>query len=60
MPLCLDFYVLHLHVCLVHERHQIPSDKLHTLDDEDVHPLSLVPQLMMMIIGLISCQQMLS
>jgi predicted small secreted protein len=26
MPLCLDFYVLHLHVYLIHERHQIPLE----------------------------------
>ena len=39
MPLYFNFYVLHLHVYLVHERHQIPSDKPHRLDDADAHRL---------------------
>jgi hypothetical protein len=43
MPLCLDFYVLHLHVYLIHERHQTPSDKAHRLDDADAHPPFLNP-----------------
>jgi hypothetical protein len=33
IPICLDFYVLDLHVYLTHERHQIPSDRPHKLDD---------------------------
>jgi hypothetical protein len=46
MPLYLDFYVLHSHVYLIHERHQIPSDKPHRQDDDaDVHPHFLVPWL---------------
>jgi hypothetical protein len=44
MLLCLDFYVLDLHVYLTHERHQIPYDKPHRLgDDGNVHPLLLAP-----------------
>jgi hypothetical protein len=44
MLLCLDFGVLDLHVYLIHERHQIPYDKPHRLDDDaDVHPVLLIP-----------------
>jgi hypothetical protein len=44
MPLCLDFYVLDLHVYSIHECHQIPYDKPDRLgDDADVHPRLLIP-----------------
>jgi hypothetical protein len=52
MPLCLDSCVLHSHVYLIHEHYQIPSDRLHRLDDANVHLLFLVPYPMIMIIGL--------
>ena len=34
VPLCLDFYVLYLHVYLIHEYRQIPYDKPHGPDDD--------------------------
>jgi hypothetical protein len=34
MPLCLVFYVLELHVYLIHEHHQIPYDKPHRLGED--------------------------
>jgi hypothetical protein len=40
MPLCLDFYVLDLHVYLIHEYHQIPYEKDHNKlleDDRQTH-----------------------
>ena len=50
MPLCLDSYVLDLHVYLIHEHHQIPYDKPHKLgDDADVRLLLLVPSLKMVV-----------
>jgi hypothetical protein len=45
MPLCLDFYVLDLHVYLTHERHQIPSDRPHKLDDVGAQSLFSDPMI---------------